>query len=228
MIQQEMLPLFQPDEDNLDDLIQPIVDRLALLSLDEQIDLLNRVRTMLHQVSPFRNEPVDLVLWKPSEQVEPNDYNPNIVHRPEMKLLQTSMLKHVTQPVVTGQVGESGTFVVTDGEHRYITITTCKPLSARLHGYVPITVTAARTREEQMADTVEHNRARGVHTLDGMTNIVLSMLAAGWTDDEIARHLGMDADEILRMKQVSGIAQAFTRPAYNRAWINDDGQETLD
>lgn len=213
---------------NVDDLVRPIIECLVVLPLSEQVELINRVRTALHEAGPFSAEPVDLVLWKRGEDVEPNDYNPNIVHRPEMELLKTSMLKHVTQPIVTGQVGDGGTFVVTDGEHRYITVTTCKPLSARLHGYVPITVTAARTREDQMADTVEHNRARGVHSLDGMTNIILSMLSAGWTDDEIAKHLGMDADEILRMKQVSGIAKTFERPAYNRAWISDDGRETLD
>jgi len=215
-------------ENDVDALVQPILDRLAVLPVDEQVELLNAVRTALHDAGPFPEEPVDLVLWKPGEQIEPNDYNPNIVHRPEMKLLETSMRKHVTQPVVAGRVGEDGKYVITDGAHRHIVTTTCKPLAQRLHGYVPITVTAAKTREEQMADTVEHNRARGVHTLDGMTHIVMSMLEAGWTDDKIAKHLGMDADEILRMKQVSGLAGVFARDTYNRAWISDDGQETLD
>jgi len=221
------LPLFDlfQDDDELTALVKPVLDYLNGLLLEQRVEALNKVRSLLHQVSPF-DEPVDVVYWVRSETVHPNDYNPNVVFAPEMKLLKTSMVKHVTQPVVTSQI--DGEYLITDGEHRYITVTTSKRLSARLMGYIPVTVTKSKTLPEHMADTIEHNRARGVHKLDLMTEIVLTMLREGWTDDQIAEHLGMDADEILRMKQVSGIAKAFERPAYNRAWINDDGQETLD
>lgn len=219
------LPLFECLNDDILDLLQPVIDRLRGLPFEQQIDALNRVRAALHEASPFRDEPVDTVYWKLASTVHPNDYNPNVVYAPEMKLLETSMAKHVTQPVVTSKIGDE--YLITDGEHRYITATT-SPQLCRLRGYIPVTVTRSKTLPEHMADTVEHNRARGVHKLDAMTDIVLSMLREGWTDNEIAKHLGMDADEILRMKQVSGIAKAFERPDYNRAWINDDGQESLD
>lgn len=221
------LPLFDllTDDDELTSLVKPVLAYLAGLPMEQRVEALNQVRGMLHHASPF-DDPVDVVYWVRSDIVHPNDYNPNVVYAPEMKLLETSMNKHVTQPVVTSQI--DGEYLITDGEHRYITATTSKRLRSRLRGYVPVTVTKSKTLPEHMADTVEHNRARGVHKLDSMTEIVLTMLREGWSDDKIAEHLGMDADEILRMKQVSGIAKAFERPAYNRAWINDDGQDTLD
>jgi len=219
--------LFDGVIDDLEEQARSIAEQLAALPLPERIEALNRVRTVLHEVSPFQDEPVDLVLWVRGEQVEPNDYNPNVVYRPEMRLLETSIQKdHFTQPVVTHTTGNG--HIIVDGEHRYIVATTNKRVTKQLHGYLPVTVTRSTTEEERMASTIRHNRARGVHRLDNMTDIVLSMLREDWTDDEVARQLGMDADEILRLKQVSGIAKAFERPAYNRARVNDDGQETLD
>lgn len=221
------MPLFDVlvDEEKLSVMIKPVLEYITGLPLDQRVEALNQVRGLLHDVSPFE-EPIDVVYWVRNEKVHPNDYNPNVVYAPEMKLLEISMRKHVTQPVVTSRI--AGEYRITDGEHRYITATTSQKLKERLMGYVPVTITKSKTLPDHMADTVEHNRARGVHKLDSMTDIVLTMMREGWSDDKIADHLGMDADEILRMKQVSGIAKAYERPAYNRAWINDDGQDALD
>ncbi len=223
--------LFDATVDSLVSQAHEMAAKIAALPLESQVDALNRIRYSLHQVSPFQFEPVDLVLWLPDAHVAPNEYNPNVVQRPEMELLNTSvdvdgatqpMPTHVARRAIPALIAgdEDGTLV--DGEHRYKTFTGRKKISARMHGYVPVTVTHTRTDAERMASTVRHNRARGVHKLDAMSNIVLSMLQAGWTDDEIAKAMGMDADEILRMRQVSGIAKAFERQNYNRAWVNDD------
>lgn len=228
-----MATLFDSIVDNLVQQAKSICQEIETLPVEDQVEALNRIRSELHQVSPFVEEPVDCTLWVKAEQVTPNDYNPNMVYRPEMNLLKTSIREdHVTQPIVSytpaREYDAGNMYEITDGEHRFITITTDKTISNRLRAYVPVSVINAKTREGKMAATIRHNRARGVHKLDSMTDIVLSMLGAGWTDDEIAAALGMDADEILRMKQVAGAAKAFERPIYNRAWINDDGQDTLD
>ena len=234
---EEMSTLFTNQIDSMVGQALSLADQIAALPLPDQVEALNRVRAALHIVSPFRDEPVDLVLWIPGDRVQPNDYNPNVVHKPEMALLHTSIeVDHMTMPLPThvaerdvdGLIhGERGGTIV-DGAHRRIVGTTNKTVTSRLHGYLPVAITHTYTEADRMASTVRHNRARGVHKLDSMSDIVLSMLANGWTDDEVAKAMGMDADEILRMRQVSGIAKAFERPAYNRAWVNDDGQETLD
>jgi ParB-like chromosome segregation protein Spo0J len=222
-----MNSLFDNLIDNLVEQVSPICEQLKALPLADQVEALNRIRHALHEVGPFRGEPVDLVLWVPSAEVAPNDYNPNTVHRPEMRLLETSIdLDGFTQPVVTHRNHDVHRIV--DGEHRFIVGTTHARISRRLHGYLPVAVAGQDSEEERMASTVRHNRARGVHHLGGMTDIVKAMEQAGWPDDRIARALGMDADEILRLKQVGGVAATYyNKRDYNRAWITDDGQDEL-
>ncbi|MBN1954833.1 MAG: ParB N-terminal domain-containing protein [Anaerolineae bacterium] len=219
--------LFGSVVDHLVEDIEPICQEIESLSLEQQIEALNRIRARLHEVSPFRDEPTDLVLWVPGDDVHPNDWNPNVVYSPEMALLILSVdIDHFTQPVVTHDRGNGTGWVVTDGEHRY-QVGTMPKFSRRLRGYLPVTVTDTKTDEEHMASTVRHNRARGAHKLMGMSLIVDAMVRAGWTDDEIGEQLGMDADEILRMRQVGGVAATYDRP-YNRAWVVDDGRQDID
>lgn len=220
---QNQLSMFS---DSIEYLTEQLCAQIAALPLAERVTALNQVRTNLHAISPFQDEPIDCVLWVPGASVQPNAYNPNVVYSPEMKLLEISITEdHYTQPVVTHAEGD--VYRIVDGEHRYLIGTGAKPIVKRLSGYLPVTVTHTRTEKDHMASTIRHNRARGVHKLDGMSAIVSRMLADGWRDDQIADHLGMDADEILRLKQVSGIAGVFARAEYNRAWINDDGQSEL-
>lgn len=214
-------------DNGLDEQIKAICAQIEALPLEEKIEALNRIRSSLHEISPFRNEPVDLVLWVKSEDVIPNNYNPNVVYRPEMRLLEYSVKTYGVAYAIAAH-RNSSEYIVVDGEHRHTILSTNKPLIKRLHGYTPVAPLGTKTDEDRMAATIAFNRARGVHKLDSMSDIVISMIRAGWTDDEVADALGMDADEILRMKQVSGIAKIFERENYNRAWVNDNEADALD
>lgn len=220
----KQLSIFESQSD-LVTCIQSLCRQIATLPDAQKIEALNQARAALHEISPFKDEPIDCVLWVDQVCIKPNEYNPNTVYRPEMQLLETSIDEdHYTQPIVTHRDGAA--YEIVDGEHRYL-IGKQGKIAKRLKGYLPVTVTNTRTIEERMGSTIRHNRARGVHKLDSMTDIVLEMIQAGWSDDQISKELGMDADEILRIKQVSGVAKAFTRPAFNRAWINDDGRSEI-
>ena len=214
-----MTSLFDSTVDALADGMRPIVERLAALPLEQQVEALNRLRTMLHQAGPFAAEPVDLVLWSPADDVHPNDYNPNAVAPPEMRLLRHSIrMDGYTQPIVAWRDGDGRDVV--DGEHRSRVGKEDKVVRARVHGYLPVVEindgrAAARDR---MAATIRHNRARGVHGVMPMADIVAAMLREGWADDEIARELGMDADEVLRFKQQVALPDLFRNHAYSAAW----------
>jgi ParB-like chromosome segregation protein Spo0J len=192
---------------------------IAALPADEQIRVLNEVRRLLHEVSPFRSEPVDCVLWVPADQVEANDYNPNRVAPPEMKLLARSIeTDGYTQPVVGWQA--NGRVEVVDGYHRTRVGREVSSVRKRVRGHLPVAFISSgrQGRKERIAATIRHNRARGVHGVIPMTDIVADLITNGWTDDEVARELGMDADEVLRFKQTHGLPELFKDHEYSRAW----------
>jgi ParB-like chromosome segregation protein Spo0J len=200
--------------------IEPICERLSALPENERIEALNRIRQALHEVSPFRDEPVDCVLWVPAETVGGNDYNPNKVAPPEMRLLELSIeLDGYTQPVVGYRNGNADVEVV-DGEHRTRVGKESGRVRRRVRGYLPVTlIKVSRTdRKDRIAATIRHNRARGVHGVVPMAEIVAELLRRGWTDDEVAKELGMDADEVLRFKQNKGVAALFRDGEYSKAW----------
>lgn len=142
-----------------------------------------------------------------------NDYNPNNVAPPEMRLLQHSILEDgYTQPIVTIYDPEVDKFVVVDGAHRYKNAVEIFKLR-----YVPIVV-IDKDIKDRIASTIRHNRARGEHNVTGMSNIVAELVMLGWTDIEIGKHLGMGADEVLRLKQNTGIAEIFKNHTYSKAW----------
>lgn len=195
-----------------------LTEQISALPLPERIDALNAIRSMLHTVSPFKDDPVDLVLWVRGEQVHVNDYNPNAMAPPETRLLKIS-IDHdgFTQPVVTWVNGKNKREVV-DGEQR--TRVGKKFHSKRLYGYLPVTTVKDKSngRDNRMAATIRHNRARGVHGVLPMTDIVAELIRLGWSDDEVALQLGMDADEVLRFKQNKGLPELFKDREYSRAW----------
>src|SRR5688572_6505345 len=198
----------------LDQLIESIKD----LPLKEKIERINEVRKALHEISPFKNEPVDLVLWVPAEDVTANDYNPNSVAPPEMQLLEVSILNDgYTQPVVTwmGKVRE-----VIDGFHRNRVGKESKVIRERINGYLPV-VTANETvtdKGSRIASTIRHNRARGKHAVSAMSDIVIELKKRNWSEARISKELGMDEDEILRLCQISGLAEAFENDDFSEAW----------
>ena len=214
-----MSSLFDSTVDSLVEQMRPIAEALSALPLAQQVEALNRLRTMLHEAGPFAAEPVDCVLWAPADDVRPNDYNPNAVAPPEMRLLRHSIRADgYTQPVVAWRDGDG--LGVVDGEHRSRVGKEDAAVRRRVHGYLPVAVvnhgrTAARDR---MAATIRHNRARGVHGVMPMAEIVATMLREGWADDEIARELGMDADEVPRFKQQVALPELFRRGEYSAAW----------
>jgi len=199
--------------------IENICIQLDALPLDDKVTVLNQIRERLHQASPFKDEPVDLVLWVDSSQVQGNDYNPNTVAPPEMRLLERSIKEDgYTQPIV-GYPTKDG-YEIVDGFHRHRVGKESKPIRCRLHGYLPITKIkeAQGDLKNRMASTIRHNRARGVHGVMSMVEMVASLIRQGWTDTDIAKELGMDADEVLRFKQNTGLPELFKDSEYSPSW----------
>ena len=196
------------------------------LPLNEQVEALNKIRLMLHEAGPFSTEPVDLVEWVPAEVVHANDYNPNSVAPPEMELLRLSIMADgYTQPIVT--YPEDGKRTVIDGFHRNRVGKECADVTARVRGYLPV-VRIRSEREDlgdRMASTIRHNRARGKHRVEAMTDIVVELKRRNWSDEKIGKNLGMDPDEVLRLSQISGIAEVFRDQAFSEAWeVGKEGE----
>lgn len=158
--------------------------------------------------------PVSRVQWVPSESVMANDYNPNSVAAPEMKLLRRSIeADGFTQPIVVWEV-EPGRFEVVDGFHRHLV-----GKQLRMTHLPVVIVNHDRTdKGDRIAATIRHNRARGKHRVDAMSDIVVDLSRRNWSDEKIARELGMEPDEVLRLKQVNGLAEAFADREFSEAW----------
>jgi len=197
-----------------------LVAEIARLEGDARIEALNGVRRALHAVSPFATEPVDCVIWVPADQVTANDYNPNRVAPPEMKLLELSIVSDgYTQPIVTFEE-DPGEHVVVDGFHRNLVGRNSRVVRKRVHGRLPVTLINRERgdRSDRIASTIRHNRARGQHQVAAMSEIVVELSRRNHDDVWIARELGMDPDEVLRLKQVSGLAEAFADQEFSEAW----------
>ena len=168
----------------------------------------------------FSQHPVSEVIWVDIEEVQANDYNPNSVAGKEMQLLYKS-IKHdgYTQPVVTVRDEQLGKYVIIDGFHRYFTCKNNKDIRESTHNKLPIVV-LKKDINDRMASTVRHNRARGSHSVAGMSNMVFQMLDNGWADADICNHLGMEADELLRLKHLTGFSKLFNDVEYNKAWVS--------
>lgn len=182
-------------------------------------DAINGLRDLLHELSPNPDMPVDIVRWVPIEMVTPNDYNPNHVAKVEMGLLLRSIMHDgYTQPVVTVWNPDKGKFEIVDGFHRYFTMRSNPELLERCKGRLPIVVIDKQIND-RMASTVRHNRARGKHSVNGMANMVFSMLENGMDDAAICNELGMEAEELIRLKHITGFSKLFKDTEYNRAWV---------
>ncbi len=210
------------------DQLEEILKKIKSLPLDQQIETINTIKQRLHEVSPFKNEPVDCVIWIKNDKVKANDYNPNSVAPPEMELLKVSILYDgFTQPIVT--FPENNEKEVVDGFHRNIVGKEVKEVKERVFGYLPITIIrkSQEDKGDRMASTIRHNRARGKHTIEGMAEIVLELKRRNWTDKKIAKNLGMDQDEILRLCQITGLREMFDDQDFSLAWDLKDEPEKL-
>jgi ParB-like chromosome segregation protein Spo0J len=203
-----------------------LFDKIDSLSVDDKAAVINELRLHLHDKSPFKSEPVDCVLWVKNSTVTANDYNPNSVAPPEMKLLEHSISEDgYTQPIVTWK-NEFGNEVV-DGFHRHRVGKESAIVQSRVHGYLPVVVinNDRQDKNDRMASTIRHNRARGEHKVDSMADIVIELKRRFWSDAKIAVELGMDSDEVLRLQQVTGLASLFMDREFSEAWEADTFEE---
>lgn len=169
---------------------------------------------------PF-DMPIASVRWVHIDRVQANDYNPNAVARNEMRLLHTSIAADgYTQPVVTIYDPDLDKYVIVDGFHRYTVMRTQRDVYDRTGGYLPIVV-IDKPLADRIASTVRHNRARGKHSVAGMSNLVFAMLQEGRTDAEICNEIGLEPEELARLKFITGYAKLHEDHEYSRAMIAD-------
>lgn len=192
------------------------------MDIDSKVDAINKIKMALHEISPFKDQPVDCVLWVKNDLVHSNDYNPNSVAPPEMELLRVS-IDHdgYTQPIVS--MPHDDKFEVVDGFHRHRVGKEIPQITERVHGYLPLVQirSSQLDKSDRMASTIRHNRARGEHKVDSMAEIIIELKRRFWSDEKIAKELGMEADEVLRLQQVTGLALLFKDEEFSRAWEAD-------
>lgn len=211
--------LFEEQAREFVESVKGALSGLDTLPLEDRVLALNEIRLALHEKSPFATEPVDCVLWVKSDRVTANDYNPNSVAPPEMALLEHSVSQDgYTQPIVAWRKGED--FEVVDGFHRHRVGKECPAIKARVNGYLPLAVISEdrEDRGDRIAATIRHNRARGKHRVEAMSEIVLELRRRNWSNEKIGRELGMDPDEVLRLVQITGLAEMFADREFSEAW----------
>lgn len=214
-------------KDDVIEACKPLFFDINAMSLDDKVDCINKLREMLHAVSPFGTEPVDFVRWVKAESVRANDYNPNSVAPPEMELLRLSISNDgYTQPIVS-MASEDGSREVIDGFHRHRVGKECADIQARIHGYLPLVEirSSQNDKNNRMASTIRHNRARGEHRVESMAEIVIELKRRFWDDKKIAKELGMEPDEVLRLTQVTGLAGLFADREFSEAWEAESIQD---
>ncbi len=162
--------------------------------------------------------PVYNVKAVPIEKIRANAYNPNSVAPPEMKLLYKSILEDgYTMPIVCYYLKDEDMYEIVDGFHRYRTMLEHKDIYDRENGCLPV-VTIDKDISNRMASTIRHNRARGSHSIELMTNIVADLVDSGMSDAWIMKNIGMDAEELLRLKQISGLTSLFKDKEFSKSW----------
>lgn len=213
-------------ENNKEKVKEMITQILLGVDLTETINIINDIREHIHNLSPFKNEPVDFVKWVHSDNVTANDYNPNKVAPPEMELLEISIMNDgYTQPVVTFPNGDK--IEVVDGFHRTRVCKESKIVRERVLGFTPTVIIRKdqSNKNDRIASTIRHNRARGKHQVDAMSEIILELKNRNWKNERIARELGMDEEEILRLCQITGLQDIFKDDDFSKSWDSSDSIE---
>lgn len=185
---------------------------------DELIEAINDIKLALHEISPFKNDAVDCILWKKAEELSTIDWNVNYIAPAEKRLLYNSLLINgFTQPVLISQQNEKN--YVIDGAQRYELATNKVQLKKRYRCHIPVSIVNQQVTEyDCMAISVRHNRARGKFVIPKLSTLVGELVRNGWDDDKIALELGMDNDEILRLKQIDGIKENFKNIKFSDGW----------
>jgi ParB-like chromosome segregation protein Spo0J len=188
------------------------------LSIEDNIELIEEIKEVLHKNSVLKTQPINRIKWVKIEKVTPNDYNPNSVAKKEMGLLYTSIKQDgYTQPIVTIYDPKEKMYVIVDGFHRYYTAKTNEDILERNKGRIPIVV-IDKDINDRMASTVRHNRARGMHSVTGMSSMVFQMLENGWSDEDICNEVGLGIEELVKLKHITGFSKLFEDAEYNKAW----------
>lgn len=190
------------------------------MPIEEKVELFNALTQELYDWLGF-NHPTLNVQLVPANKVVGNDYNPNKVAPPEMKLLKLSIRKDgLTMPVVVADApnDKKHPFVVVDGFHRTTVVQREKDVNDSLCGYVPVS-RLNKSIEDRITATVRHNMARGTHQVELSAKLVTMLKKHNWTNARIGIELGMDADEVLRLKQITGLAEAFKDEEFSKSWI---------
>jgi hypothetical protein len=216
---------------DLERIVSEIKKEVSLFGDIEGVVLfINQLRREIHELSPFKNEPIDFVIWKKSDSVVSNDYNPNKVAPPEMKLLEISIDNDgYTQPIVAWNSGQSDNVEVVDGFHRTRVGKESTEIKNRIFGYLPIVEirTSQSDKNNRIASTIRHNRARGKHQISAMSEIVIELKNRNWSNERISKQLGMDEEEVLRLCQISGLENLFSDSDFSLAWESSDTDDNF-
>ena len=207
-----------------------LINEISKLDLESKIEAINNIKIALHNISPFKNEPVDCVLWIKNDNVVANDYNPNKVAPPEMELLEVSIMNDgYTQPIVTWFNEDKSKTEVIDGFHRNRVGKESRVVNERVKGYLPIVDIRKEQsgKNDRIASTIRHNRARGKHQVDAMSEIVIELKNRNWTNKRIAKQLGMDEEEVLRLCQISGLEHLFSDSDFSNSWNDEHDNEVF-
>lgn len=203
-----------------------LMREIEKMDMAQKIETINEIKKELKAISPFQTEPVECVEWVKADDVIANDYNPNSVAPPEMELLHTSIQEDgYTQPIVVWK--HDGIYEVVDGFHRNRVGKEYEDIRERIHGYLPVVVinNDREDKGDRIASTIRHNRARGKHKVEAMSDIVIELKRRNWSDKKIGKELGMDADEVLRLTQITGLAEMFSDKDFSQAWEVDMTEE---
>jgi ParB-like chromosome segregation protein Spo0J len=217
---------------SIKEITNELLNHIESMELDEKVSAINEIKLALHNISPMKTEPVDCVLWVKNTSVIANDYNPNSVAPPEMELLRLSIANDgYTQPIVSMD-NNDGTREVIDGFHRNRVGKECQDIQARVHGYLPVvTIRESQSdKNNRVASTIRHNRARGKHRIESMSDIVVDLKRRNWSPEKISKELGMDSDEVLRLSQISGLLEMFQDKEFSQSWeaeIENNEVETM-
>lgn len=204
------------------------LDKIDSMPIQKRIEYVNLLKQEIMKHDPLNSEPVSCVKWVLSDKVVANDYNPNSVAPPEMELLHISIKEDgYTQPIVT--YFHDGIYEVVDGFHRNRVGKECVDIKERVYGYLPVVVINddVSDKGQRIASTIRHNRARGRHQVNAMSDIVLDLRKRNWSNEKIAKKLGMDSDEVLRLAQITGLAEMFSDREFSQAWESDFIEEDI-
>lgn len=169
----------------------------------------------------IKDQPISHVLWVPLEKVKANNYNPNAVASKEMQLLYISIKNDgYTQPVVTFYDKEKDIYIIVDGFHRYFVCKNNKDIYDANEGKLPVVV-IDKNINDLMSSTIRHNRARGEHSITGMSKIVFDMLVNGWKDEDICNNIGLEVEELIKLKHITGFRKLFEDIEYNNSWESE-------